>query len=270
MLKTSLPKEIVTEIKLMRNLERDWKSELTKYHNLAYGSHSEEETARIDKLENIYNEQCKVVEEIFETHDKIKRSKVIQMCKGHSTKARKAFWSHVSGKVKKSSNINCAEAKNGIIKCKPHEVREQVEQHLGEVFNGEFKPTFEEGFQREKTDEAEKGYGKTLGKEFTMEELQYGINQLKNGKAKGWDDIPNEFFKNAPDYLLQCLLILFNKVLATGVLPSGWNSGIVTLIHKLGPKEILGNYRPLTVNISISMLYGRLLNKRLVLSLIHI
>ena len=49
----------------------------------------------------------------------------------------------------------------------------------------------------------------------------------------------------------------------SGVMPKGWNRGLVTLVHKKGPREDLSNYRPLTVIISLCGLYSKILNERL-------
>ena len=37
----------------------------------------------------------------------------------------------------------------------------------------------------------------------------------------------------------------------------------MTLVHKRGLRELLGNYRPITVIISLSSLYSKVLNDRL-------
>ena len=57
---------------------------------------------------------------------------------------------------------------------------------------------------------------------------------------------------------------LYNLIKSSGVLPEGWNRGRVTLVHKRGLRELLGNYRPITVNISLSGLYSKVLNERLI------
>ena len=46
-------------------------------------------------------------------------------------------------------------------------------------------------------------------------------------------------------------------------MPRGWNKGRITLIHKSGLREVLSNYRPITVIISLSGLFSKLLNSRL-------
>ena len=89
------------------------------------------------------------------------------------------------------------------------------------------------------------------------------IMQLKNDKAKGWDMIPNEALKNLPDNMIAMIAVLFSKIKLSGTLPDGWNRGRITLVHKYGLRELLGNYRPITVIISLSGLYSRVLNERL-------
>ena len=59
---------------------------------------------------------------------------------------------------------------------------------------------------------------------------------------------------------------MYNKVKESGQFPPGWNLGKVVLVHKRGLRELLGNYRPLTVINCMSGLYSRILNERLTLS----
>ena len=100
--------------------------------------------------------------------------------------------------------------------------------------------------------------------DFTILEVKDVIAKLKNGKAKGWDMIPNEALKNLPDDMINMIVLLFNKIKASGTLPKGWNRGRITLVHKYGLRELLGNYRPITVIISLSGLYSKVLNERLI------
>jgi hypothetical protein len=99
-----------------------------------------------------------------------------------------------------------------------------------------------------------------------MEEFKLALSSLKCCKARGWDKLPNECLKFAPDVIHRLLLDLYNRIRAMGrdeVFPSGWNQGRIVLVHKRGPLEMISNYRPLTVIISLSSLYSRLLNARL-------
>ena len=47
-------------------------------------------------------------------------------------------------------------------------------------------------------------------------------------------------------------------------MPKGWNRGRVTLVHKRGQRELLGSNHPITVLVSLSGLYSKLLNERLI------
>jgi hypothetical protein len=102
-----------------------------------------------------------------------------------------------------------------------------------------------------------------LDDSFSLEEISIAVASLQNSKARGWDDIPNECWKNAPPIFLEHLLRLFNMIKDQGKLPYKFNNGRVVLIHKKGPAELLSNYRPLTVNISMYGIYSRILNNRL-------
>ena len=102
-----------------------------------------------------------------------------------------------------------------------------------------------------------------MNKEFSADEIEKMLKKLNNGKAKGRDNIPNEALKNLPDSMIDMLTLLFNKIKSSGQLPRGWNRGRVTLVHKRGLRELLGNYRPITVLISLSGLYSKVLNDRL-------
>ena len=90
-----------------------------------------------------------------------------------------------------------------------------------------------------------------LDKPFSLEEIQLAISNLHANKAKGWDEIPNECWKNAPQVAIESLLKLFNMMKDQNVLPKKFNHGQITLIHKKGAAELLSNYRPLTVNIYV-------------------
>jgi hypothetical protein len=89
------------------------------------------------------------------------------------------------------------------------------------------------------------------------------IGSLKDGKASGWDLLPNEALKHAPSCFVDKLVILYNRVLISGVIPSAWKRGRLVLVHKKGSTVDVYNYRPLTVLIAMAGLYSKTLNERL-------
>ena len=112
--------------------------------------------------------------------------------------------------------------------------------------------------------ELEKNPSNWLAKDFTRKEIKKIAARLTSGKARGWDNLPSEFLKNSPEKMYDVLAILFNKIKNTGTFPEGWNCGRVTLIHKSSLRALLGNYRPITVLISLSGLYSKILTERLI------
>ena len=102
-----------------------------------------------------------------------------------------------------------------------------------------------------------------MNSSFDVSEIISAAALLKSNKAKGWDDIPNECIIHSSKSFKYILCDLFNKIKDEDNIPFGWNHGRLVLVHKRGPVEIISNYRPLTVNISIMSLYSRVLNQRL-------
>ena len=96
-----------------------------------------------------------------------------------------------------------------------------------------------------------------------MKEVHEAVLSLKSSKARGIDEIPNECFKFAPPELIDSLLLMYRMIDDQKVLPPKFNHGKVVLVHKKGPVEMLSNYRPLTVSISMYSIYSRMLNSRL-------
>ena len=163
--------------------------------------------------------------------------------------------------------------------------------HLCRVFNGSFEPpdiedseTPDLSQRRLNTEQRDHGYASPSGlklpkndcsgslvddpegwsnRPFKFDEVKTVLSGLSSGKSPGWDTIPNEFLKNSPDVLVKWLVVLFNKIKTEKRTPKGWNKGRVTLIHKSGPREILSNYRPVTVIISLCGLFSKVLNQRL-------
>ena len=285
-----LPPELVSELKLKRQLERNWKS-----LNSVNANAVSEEVATAEKL---FNEQkCKVADLLL-VHRSVKRSKIKEQCRGSSRQARKSFWSHVSPSKKQATDLSAVvDPESGVVKCDIDEIKHEVEKHLTNVFQGSFEkipssvtstnksdhnyssqPTCMPGcisdhsysFDPSPSLPSHDGSGSVemdpsnwMNSEFSVDEIKVMMKSLKNGKARGWDSIPNEALKNLPDTMVEMVTLLFNMIKTSGTLPKGWNKGRVTLVHKRGLRELLGNYRPITVLISLSALYSKVLNERL-------
>ncbi|KAH7952920.1 hypothetical protein HPB49_002620 [Dermacentor silvarum] len=96
-------------------------------------------------------------------------------------------------------------------------------------------------------------------------ELKRRISDLKNQKATGPDDIPNEFLKALKTKARETLRHYFNNILESGQIPPAWKEAKVTLIHKGKgkPLEQLNAYRPISIISNVQKLFSATLNRRL-------
>ena len=89
------------------------------------------------------------------------------------------------------------------------------------------------------------------------------IKRLKNGKACGVDNIPNEFLKNGGHALILSLTKLFKFCKLTECFPEQWHQGLVKPLHKDGSKESLNNYRGITVCSNVYKVFTSVIERQL-------
>ena len=292
---TALPKACVDALALKRQLGSNWKTLLSSLSKLSPVLKDEAAVAAVNIAEADFLDQSRLVDKLFMERRSHNKFKVLEKCKGFSTDALKCFWSYVNKSVKQSCDIDAVVTSEGVLKCNPHDIKDEVEKHLVKVFDGATEPIvvvdetatdhmYSHPVSSENIRSGDHGYtvppssglppsdgSGSLGtdpsgwinKEFVVSEVVLAVKRLKNSKAQGVDKLPNEFLKNAGKRFYDVLTILYNKVKKSGKFPAGWNRGRVVLVHKRSLREILGNYRPLTVINALSGLYSRLLNARL-------
>ncbi len=78
-------------------------------------------------------------------------------------------------------------------------------------------------------------------------EIEHVVNTCKKGKSPGPDGIPAEFYRTFCKEISPLLTALYTEVLQTGEFPSGFTNSHIRLIHKKGPKDDLGNWRPISL-----------------------
>jgi hypothetical protein len=103
-----------------------------------------------------------------------------------------------------------------------------------------------------------------LNCKITELEIRNAIKGLKNGKSAGVDKICNEFIKHSVDKMIPLYMILFNKILDTGSIPSDWSTGLIVPIYKnKGDIMDTNNYRGITLISCVAKLFTSILNTRL-------
>ena len=115
-----------------------------------------------------------------------------------------------------------------------------------------------------KTDIPENSSNDFLNRPIDINELVTQVKRLKNGKAHGVDQILNEFLKNSSGRLLSCIVLLFNIVFDSGVVPTDWTIGLIRpLYKKKGDPKDPNNFRGITLLSCLGKLFTSILNKRL-------
>ncbi|UYV70306.1 hypothetical protein LAZ67_7002481 [Cordylochernes scorpioides] len=102
-----------------------------------------------------------------------------------------------------------------------------------------------------------------LDPEITSEEIGRAIRDLKNNKASGPDDIPNEIIKILPDSYMGLLEQFYNRALIMGHYPTIWTKSIIHPIFKSGDKDNPSNYRGIALISNFSKLFTTILRSRL-------
>lgn len=110
-----------------------------------------------------------------------------------------------------------------------------------------------------------------LNREISIEELEWALKDMQNGKAPGSDGLPPEVYKKFWGLLGLHLLASLNQAEQVGVLSSEQRRGIITLIPKKGKdKRYLQNWRPISMLNCDYKIIAKALAKRLALVLPNI
>lgn len=101
--------------------------------------------------------------------------------------------------------------------------------------------------------------------QFTKEELEQVLKQLKSNKAPGWEGISNEILKEAVSVVPDLFLKSFNLCLEEGVFPVAWKKGLIKFLLKSADKDKsnVRSYRP----ICLLPVIGKLLERLIVVKL---
>ena len=87
---------------------------------------------------------------------------------------------------------------------------------------------------------------------------------LDSNAAPGWDGIPTGFLKQCRNFVVPWISQLANLCFNTGIFPSALKRSVITPVHKGGDRNVVSNYRPISVLPCISKILEKLLNNRLI------
>ena len=104
-----------------------------------------------------------------------------------------------------------------------------------------------------------------LDKIISQIEITGAINELKNGKSPGIDQITAELLKKCliNESFKELLHTLFNKFFNESIFPSSWAEGIIIPIFKKEEHTDPNNYRGITLLSNLGKVFTIILNKHL-------
>ena len=85
------------------------------------------------------------------------------------------------------------------------------------------------------------------------------IRAFDVSKAHGWDDVSVCMVKICDESLVKPLFNIFQFSLETGNFPSNWKRGNIVPVHKKGNKNLINNYRP----VSLLPIFSKIYKKRI-------
>ena len=102
-----------------------------------------------------------------------------------------------------------------------------------------------------------------LNSNFTIDEVDFAIGQLKNGRSPGADFLPPEFIKYLKNDIKCDLTELFNYIIENRKFPKKWADGIKSAIYKNGDRLNPSNYRGITVPRIFEKIFEQVIMNRL-------
>ena len=81
--------------------------------------------------------------------------------------------------------------------------------------------------------------------------------------SKGYDGISTEYLKLINKDISKCLTLIINQSLNSGIFPDKLKIAKVTPIYKKGDKQIISNYRPISVLPVISKIFETVIHEQL-------
>ena len=157
---------------------------------------------------------------------------------------------------------------NGEIEKDPEKAKEYIAEYFENLYQAREGNTAYEEWTREieqKVEEIEKQLENSPPETpFSKKEISTVIQQLKKGKAKGQDGIPNEMFIYANDKTKNIIQTELNKILESQNIPEQWTEGMLKRIYKgKGTKGKCSNERGITIASNMGKFFERLINNRI-------
>ena len=109
-----------------------------------------------------------------------------------------------------------------------------------------------------------------LDQPLCLAEVEGAMRGLPGGKVPGIDGLPREFYTAFWGLLGQDFVDVLAAVLDGGLLGATMRVGVLSLLFKKGDRELMGNYRPITLLCADYKILARVVARRLRAALPHV
>ena len=89
------------------------------------------------------------------------------------------------------------------------------------------------------------------------------IRSLPGKNSCGYDEISTRILKASAPFINSPLCRIINTPLNSGIFPTRLKYSVITPLHKKGDKNIVSNYRPISIFTSFSKIVERIIYSRL-------
>jgi hypothetical protein len=236
----------VSEVTMTKMDERKkWKHQSTENANTLYKKLNNEirRDIKSDK-EKWWEERCSEIEELQRRGNTDKMYKEIKA---------------VTGKGRKNIKCGWVRDKNGKVITEKEAVKDRWQQYVEELYDKAGKPERKDlGIEQEW--EVDKD---NMEPDLLIDEIKVAIKEMKNGKAKGYDEIPAEFWKLLGETALGKIEELCQDIYVKGRWPGNFTKSVLIPIPKKPNADECGDYRTISLIPHISKILLRILNKRI-------
>ena len=173
----------------------------------------------------------------------------------------KVFYSYAKSHSVVKCNIAMLRDGNGRKYVKPQDIANVLQNYFSSVYSDPScedvqAPQFDSPhIEKQMTDEV---------LDFTTEDVEAAIKELKNSSASGPDGVPAVLLKSCSQALAGPLASMWRRSFREGVVPTFYKMSLVSPLHKKGDKITPGNYRPVSLTSHIVKVFERVLKKILV------
>ena len=169
----------------------------------------------------------------------------------------KVFWRYVNSKLKTREKIPILKTVDGSLSVSPREKAETLNSYFSSVFVDEdltSVPNILEIFTQDTLESID----------FSEEKLLEKLQQLNPNKSPGPDGWHPYFLRELANELCKPLSILFRKSLRERVVPNEWLRALITAIHKKGAKDVLNNYRPVSLTSVLCKMFESIIRELMI------